>query len=654
MSLEATLCLFNAIQVKSKDRGESTSPANCDEKLLQRTIRFGYVLDPAIQHANEETLQTIEKTVGITTEQANAALHKSWKTIQEASIETLVCQQLLHYITTYGFQALGVYSAETVYIPRERLEIPQLSIDVPLLVIRAMDADDVLEEIIELASSGAALSEAVLQDIMVIVKENSFELEVGKIQNRELQSRLYEHYNTVPAEPVEYLRYLIFKLTGESLLIKNKNLIEKIKAANGLVLDPLLEKAPDSLASIFLRYKPLFLAMKSISNCQKTFFNQLRKKAVTMHKPLPEDYLNSITSQIKHQNLDLEKLETVLDNATIFRKIRLAYALQHRLRAGSESSIVYKIRNGRGWATEFQWPDDLGEPTQKALDLVRDSIIRTLQATVGGMSIFIPPNIRYALPATEKQFTGNLPTGTYVTVPQDLIVGIHWSNDPGKSIDLDLSAVGVSGKTGWDGDYRSDENQLLFSGDVTDAPAPDGATELFYIKQGITEPKLLMVNFYNYSKDVPVPVKLLVAKESPEYFGENNVINPASVVCSAEILITQRQSVLGLIANVDGENRVYFANVSVGNSISAGPSSPVATHSRNYLYDSMVNGSLDFKEILEHAGAVVVEEKLEERSDDGCLDLSPTSLQKSTLISLLTGGQKDASAKKRKYAEEEE
>lgn len=649
MSLKATLRLFNAVQVESKVQNETQSDSTT-KSLLQRTIPLGFVLDPTIQQADEETLRAIEATVGISATKANATFHKSWKTIQEASIETLVCQQLLHYITTYGFKALGMYSADTVYIPLEKLEVPELQTDVPLIVIRAMDAADVLEGILELAG-GVALSECVLQDIMAVVQANDFDpnLLVGPVQNRELKSRLYDHYGIVPDEPVEYLRHLVAKLTGESLIIKNDALIQKLKAADGNILDPLLEQAPRDLASIFLRYKPLFLAMKSISK-NKIFFNRLRKKAVTMHKPLPEDYLGSVTAQLKHEKLDFEALKTFLDRATIFRKIRLAYALQHRLGAstqGIDSSIVYRIRNGRGWATRFNWPADLGEPTEKALDLVRASIVHSLEATVKGMTVVIPPNIRYSLPATEKQFTGNLPTGTYVTVPQDLIVGIHWCNPfPGDSIDMDLSAIGVSGKTGWDGDYRSDENQLLFSGDVTDAPAPNGATELFYIKRGITEPKVLMVNFFNFRSDMQVPVKLLVAKESPENFGSNYVINPANMVCSAEILVTQKQSVIGLIANVDGENRVYFANVSVGNSISPQGNSAVATHSRNYLYYSMV-GSLDFREILEWAGANVVEKKPEENED--FLDLSPTSLQKTTLISLMCGGQN--AAKKRKLIE---
>ena len=37
---------------------------------------------------------------------------------------------------------------------------------------------------------------------------------------------------------------------------------------------------------------------------------------------------------------------------------------KHRLCA--TDAIVYRVRNGRGWATEFEWPDHLGAPTLEA------------------------------------------------------------------------------------------------------------------------------------------------------------------------------------------------------------------------------------------------------------------------------------------------
>ena len=70
-----------------------------------------------------------------------------------------------------------------------------------------------------------------------------------------------------------------------------------------------------------------------------------------------------------------------------------------------------------------------------------------------GKTIYIPYHVNYAMPVTEKQFTGHFPTGTSITVPQDMIAGIHWTNTD-RHIDMDLSVMNKNGKIGWDSAYR--------------------------------------------------------------------------------------------------------------------------------------------------------------------------------------------------------
>ncbi len=616
---QATLRLFNAIQIE--DATSEAIPAD----ILARTIQNGYLLSPTIR-PEASLLDAIEDVVGISGEKANAAFHKSWAAIRDKPIRELVLQQILHYITTYGFDAVGIYQADTVYIPNEMLNLQSVREDMPLVVIKGLTAQEIFEKIIALGA-GIALAEETLNDIMTIIKANRYDGDfVETIANRELKTRLIDLYGLIPSDPVEFLRYLISKLTGESLLIKNQALIDKIKAADGRILDDALYDAPDDLATLFLRYKPLFLAMKSISR-NKTFFNRLRKQADKSHKPLPEDYLNSVTKQVKQKRLDVVTLEQRLSKATIFRKIRLAYALKYRLHA--TNSIVYRVRNGRGWAAPFAWAGDLAEDTQQALDIVLASIADDLRANVEGKTIYIPDNVHYALPATEKQFTGHLPTGSYVSVPQDMIVGIHWTNTD-KVVDLDLSVIGEDGKFGWDAAYRDDDRSVLFSGDVTSAPPPNGASELFYLQQGMSA-KIMLVNYYNFSKGAEVQTRILVAHEKPDVFEQNYMVDINNIVATATINITKKQNVLGFITSVDGENRFYFANVSIGNSITS-QKNETSTHTRKYFVSRFVN-TLSFKEILTNAGAIVVGTKPE----DDYLDLSPTALNKAIIIDLMQG-----------------
>ena len=615
---QAVLRLFKAVQV------DTHNTLGISQDVTERTIKHGYVLEPTIT-PDKKLLDAIEATIGLSGEKANAAFHKSWKVVQEASIESLVIQQVLHYMTTYGFESVGIYDQETVYIPPEVLEVPDIKDGIPLVIIKAMDRDAILEGILNLAS-GIALSSETLADIMTIVESNKYDSSfVNQIGNRELKAMLCDFYGLVPSEPVEFLRYLISELTDETLLIKNDDLIEKIKNANGKFLDTMLDDAPKNLASIFYRYKPIFLALKSISR-NKTFFNRLRKKAPKLHQPLSEDVLNNVTTRLKRGTLDHDKLQKALARSTVFRKIRLAYALKHRMHAGK--SIVYRVRNGRGWATGFDWPECLKEDTQQALELVLGSLVEDIRSKLEGKTIFIPENVQYALPASEKQFTGHFPTGSSVAAPEDLIVGVHWMNT-NRSIDLDLSVIGESGKYGWDADYRSKDRKVLFSGDITDAPPPHGATELFYLKSSQDEAKILMLNFFNHIPNDEVEAKILVANERPKKFDGNYMVNPKNIVASANINVTRKQNILGLIAPKDGKNRIYFAHVGVGTSISASNNAH-SNHARNYLVHSLLD-TLDFQKVLVDAGAIVTNDKL----GDEDYDLSPEQITKTTIIDLL-------------------
>jgi len=625
---QATLRLFNAIQV-----GERISENGDHEKFYGRMLQNGYVVDPHIK-VTEDLLDEIEGIVGISGEKANSSFHKSWRVIRDTPQEALWIQAAIHYLTTYGFERLGIYQEEIVYIPREELDLPNMNEDLPLVVIKGISRKEILNRITQLGQ-GIALHENTLTDIMEIIRFNEFgSAFVHRIKNRELKIRLYDYYHIAPTDPEEYLRYLIHKLTGESLVIKNESLIEKIKQSDGYHLDNLLTLVPWNLASIFYRYKPPFLAMKSISG-NKRFFNRLRRSARKIHRPLLPDYLNNITASIKRDQLAKDQpLFRKLQRATIFRKIRLAQALKFRLQ-GSKS-IVYRIRNGRGWIDDFNWPEDKREETQGVLNIVIRSIVQDIKKNVEGKTILIPKGIHYTLPATEKQFTGFLPTGSSISVDEDMIVGIHWFNTKGHRIDLDLSIISAGmGKIGWNSNYRNEMGNVLFSGDMADAPKPNGASELFYLKKDISEPVLMLVNYYNYTftNGDPVPTKILVAKEraTRRNFEHNYMVDPNNILLSANIEMSQSQSVLGLITNMDGYNRFYFSNISYGTSNVSG-SGESSGKMTEYLKNDLLS-RLDLKSTLIQAGAIVVDVPPEDGKVD--IDLSPNGLSKDSIINLL-------------------
>lgn len=634
---EATLRLFNAIQVDEKAEISKVMPVinasqtafQLFEKDLQKTIQLGFILHPSIK-ATDELIQQVESIVGISGEKANAAFHKSWMTVHSSSAIKLFAQQAIHYLTVYGFERLGIYKENRVYIPKEKLEIPEFypSDDIPLVVIKAMTREKILEAIIAFAETGIAMSQQSLDDIMTIVVANEYSSAfVKRIKNKELKSLLSKHYNIVPSHPQEFLRYMVTELTGRSLLIKDKETIEALRDSDSNEINSLIEKAPKNFASIFLRYKPLFLALKKASK-NKNYFNRLRKQAKYMHRPMKKDYLNNVTAYIKHNMFHHKNLEHHISSASIFRKARLLYALRYRMEP--QESIVYRIRNGKGWATEFNYSPQVNMPTEHAYSIVYNSIVDQLRPAVEGKIIFIPKNVNYVLPATEKQFTGNFPTGSYISVPEHMVVGIHWTNTDNR-VDMDLSTIDGHGKIGWDAAYRSKDRKVLFSGDITDAPKPKGASELFYIKEA-SDPKILNVNYFNFRQGDTCDIKLFVGSEEVAKFGGNYMVNPNNIIASTLLEINRKQNTLGLIATAPDGIRFYFGNVYIGNSATARYSFTTG-HIRKYLCNMFIN-SVGLKEILIEAGAMIAYEKPDKDYD--YIDLCPNAIDKMSIINLLT------------------
>lgn len=627
--MKSTIRLFKAVPINTKRKKKAS------KELLEKTIKKGFIFSPEVIHNYTEKkllalIKTIEEEYGLTAEQLNNSFHKSWKKVRDASMEQLVMEQIIHYITTYGFEAMGFYDKDLVYISNEKLELPKLEKGISLVVIKGYTKEELKKKLISMLGSGIALGEETIKDVVDVcnfVKLKKKEIE--NIKNKEVKITLYEYLKIIPENPIEFLRYAVYSATDNTLLIKDKATIEMIKEKGNVDVLALFVKYKkeyglNNLAQIFLRFKPLFLAFKTHKQLNH-IINRIRKLAKKHHKPMKEDYLNNLTANIKKGNVDDKKLKEELDRVNTFRKIRLAYALKYRTK--DADSILYKIRNGKAYATDFYFTKR--NEAKRILSIVMDSITKDLKKNVNGKKVYIPEYITYALPATEKQFTGDFPSGTYVTVDKDLIAGVYWENVDSHRIDLDLSLISAeTGKIGWDSSYRTDDRSVLFSGDVTDSSGVNGASELFYVRRKKEGAFIMMVNYYNYDEDVEVPFKIIVGKEQVSNLKQNYMINPDNVVSIAKTNINKKMKMLGLLVTTTQECRFYFSEAYLGCSITSSDKEFVK-QTREYLVEFYKN-SISLNDVLEKAGAKLIKDK------DKCdIDLSPETLEKDTILGLI-------------------
>jgi len=583
-----TLKLFNAVIAKPS---ESTNPFVCDDGYIIASDAL-WAKDRIISYYSHERLNGND---------LNKTFHKSWKKIKESSRCELLVHQILHYITTYGTN----FQAE-MYIPQEVLELPDTKLTYK--VINAYTELEMKEKCLELLQSGIALAEDTI-DVLISVLSDELNYEfTGKegIKNKEAIAKIAELYNVYPDNPVEFLRYAIYRTTNTTLLIKNDELITLIKDSSYNPVHIFKKYGLKRLSEIFNRFKPLFLAYKV--KCPKTI-NKISKLSKKHHKPLVSNPLNEATQRLLTKD-DLKWL----DNATpvaLFKALSACYN-----RKNGQDSFVYRIRNGKSWITE--------SGIRKKLNRDNFNFILGYLKTrfsMEGMKVFLPDGVAYALPTSEKMYVGNIPTGTRFS-GKKMAVGIYWENDWGAR-DLDLSGLNIGGKVGWNATYNQNSGELMFSGDITDAP--NGAVEYLYANRGLPEPTLVMNNVYR--GDTESRYKIIIGKG--DKVSKNYMMNPENLFADIKCQSIQKQTVLGIFIPDNGRQSFVVLNFGAGHTHVSGFSetTEVATKA---LYQQWSN-PFAFKKLLKKLGAEIVNDP-----NEADYDFSVDKLEKDSFIKLFT------------------
>lgn len=655
------------------------------DNVNEKALKYGLLIPDT---ANDEVVDYAIEKYGKDGTKWNQTFHKDFEIVRNAPIEDLIAQQMIHYITTYGFESLGMYDSDLVYIPREKLEIPELDVEnVEFITIKPITEQELTDKIMVLLTSGIALSEQSVNDIMVLsdfIDKNRFD----EIKNREIKTTLYDKYNIMPRNPEEFFKYLLFKLTGNTVKIQSVDMIYQIKRSDKKLALEMTEsylrntpKGYEKLSSIFLRNKNLFLALKvKKEDCIKgeekvrvalnKIINKLRKLSEFNHRPLPTNILDRLTDD--NISIDDSELLKKLDDVTIFREIRILNGILYRL--NGNDNIVYRIRNGKSYVNTLKSKtSDFVKVLSHREEVVRQHLMNRLSKKVKGKTVYIPSNITYAAPTSEKQFTGNIPEGSYVEVPRDsnLVYGVYWKNIYGElldssyygyqpvfnkheeRVDLDLKQMNKSEVFGWDASYRSAKSDILFSGDMTNAPLPLGASELFYVGKNYGYGAFLVtLNMYT-SNSEDVPFEFVIAKANKEqptmrcYYAldPNNILEKIDMV----IKNTERQKVLGFIA-IGDTVRFYFNDFSAGASFCTSRRDNVTMGAFDYL-QAYSKTQLKLNDLLKESGAFVVdtptikkvvvkeengERTVEETEENVDVNLSLESISKETIISMLS------------------
>ncbi|NRB59822.1 MAG: hypothetical protein HRU50_07815 [Winogradskyella sp.] len=606
-----TLKLFNAVTAKPSNN----KPYISDE---------GYIIAPNALWAKDKIIAFL-KAEKLNGNDLNKTFHKSWSKIKNSSRYQLYVDQIEHYVSTYGsnFQ-------EDIYIPDETLNIPDLKLNYK--VINAYSKEVMTQKCMALLQSGIALKEDTIDTLLTVLLDELGYTFSGKekIKNKEATVKLAEFYNVYPDNPVEFFRYVIYRATGSTLLIKNDALIELIKNSNYNPAQAFNSFGLEKLAEIFNRYKPLFLAFKN--RAPKTI-NKISKLSKTYHKPLVSNPLNDVTN-----TLLTDKDVHWLDNATPFALFKALSACYTR--AQGQDAFLYRIRNGKSWATS-EGVSSVGRSNILANLLKRNKAVKSKKTVIenplykknynfllsylkqrfdlSGKRLFFPEDITYALPTSEKMYVGNIPTGTRF-YGKKLAVGVYWEDAWGAR-DLDLSGLNIAGKIGWNATYNQQKGSLMYSGDITSAP--NGAVEYLYANKGLNVPTLVQNNVYSGTSDCGY--KIVIGKGSS--VSKDYMMNPNKVFADIKCESVQKQTILGMLIPKNNEQCFVLLNFGAGHS-RVSSNSEVSTIATRALYQQW-NNALAFDDLVRSLGAEITDYK-----DEADFDFSLENLEKDSFIKL--------------------
>ena len=183
--------------------------------------------------------------------------------------------------------------------------------------------------------------ETITEVLSILVNDLSYEFTGDEgVRNKEAVILIADLYNVLPKDVNEFFRYIIYRASGETLLIKNKDLIQKIKSSSFNPTVQFNQFGLDKLAQIFNRYKPLFLAFKGKSS--KTI-NKISKLSKKNHKAMPVNPLNEVTVRELLLDDDIHWLENATPFA-LFKALSACYS-----RKNGQDTFVYRVRNGKSF-----------------------------------------------------------------------------------------------------------------------------------------------------------------------------------------------------------------------------------------------------------------------------------------------------------------
>lgn len=648
-NLNTTLRLFKAVVIK--DHQTYNNMAEVKRIKDQLFLRGIFIDEDTLSHLDvntmpmDEIVHEADALYGVNLMKLNSSFYKTFSEMKSKSDFELFVDQILHYGSTYGEITWlqnhgGIYEPETL----DNDTIVDLQTKAKAFTIIEGTTEAELEDKINtLFSSGIALKSEDIADLMKLASHYTLEINPDTVANKEVQAILGATYGVLPRDFDAFMRVVFYKVTGTTLVIK-----DKLRKAQFLTMDTL--KA-DAIAQLFIDYrnhygikaitenimryrKYILYIRKNASDRFNKFFNFILAQSKVDKKPR----VKSVMANVVDPSVTVDMLTKSAENATIFQIVRAINVINERLSTYGQDTVPveYRIRNGSSWITEKSFNVNSSDLQVKLYTLV--AILRAkTNANFKDKVVFAP--IDYKVPTSTKTFVANAtPELTRIHVPGNVKIGVAWSQEA----DIDLHARTVEGNSlGWSSSYR--DGGVYYSGDMTRLNNHGFAAE-YMLFNGYNCTAILSANPFSLWGSSELTLDIVISKDKGHSGIKSDVMTTFDdIVFHDKLTINaNKQLAFAVVTKVeDGYDIILSSASEFGNYVRVPNMN--TQDMRLEILKRKADTSIGIHDFAILNGAVVTTDKTEfdayvkenEVDADNIIDLSPETMTQDKLIELL-------------------
>lgn len=648
-NLNTTLRLFKAVVVKDHQTYNNMAEVKrikdalflrgifIDEDTLARLDVSAMPMDEIVREA--------DNLYGVNLMKLNSSFYKTFSEMKSKSDFELFVDQILHYGSTYGeitwLQNHGdIYEPETL----DNDTIVELQTKAKAFtIIEGITETELEDKINTLFSSGIALKSEDIADLMNLASHYTLEINPDTVANKEVQAILGATYGVLPRDFDAFMRIVFYKVTGTTLVIKDKLRKDQFLTMDTLKADTIAQLFIDyrnhygikAITENIMRYRKYILYIrKNASDHFNKFFNFILKQSKVNKKPR----VKSVMANVVDSSVTVDMLTKSAENATIFQIVRAINVINERLSGYGQDTVPveYRIRNGYSWITEKSFNVNSSDLQVKLYTLV--AILRAkTNANFKDKVVFAP--IDYKVPTSTKTFVTNAtPELTRIHVLGNVKIGVAWSKDA----DIDLHARTIEGNSlGWNSSYRN--GGVYYSGDLTALNSHGFAAE-YMLFEDYKGTAILNAHPFNLSGNSELTLDIVISKDKNRSGIKSDVMTTFDDIVFHDKLTVEPHKALtfAVVTKVeDGYDIILSSASEFGNHVHVPNMN--TQDMRLQILKRKADTSIGIHDFAILNGAVVTTNKAEfdayvkenDIDEDNIIDLSPETMTQDKLIELL-------------------